>query len=315
MRRIIIDTDPGQDDAIAILLALGSPELEVLGLTAVAGNVGLANTEANTRRVCELAGRQDMLVFAGCARPLMGEVVDASQVHGKTGLDGCGLPAPTMPLQAQHAVEWLIHTLREAPPRSITLCTLGPFTNIATALVQDPSIAAAIEEIVAMGGAIHRGGNITPTAEFNVYADPHAADIVFKSGVPITLMPLDVTHKALVTEERLRRFHELPAPLGEACHGMLSFYFRPNEARFGEAGSPLHDPCVIAYLIAPEIFSGKTISVAIETNSPLTMGMTVGDWWGASERAHNATVMNDIDAGTFFDMILNRLSTLRSEAT
>ncbi|MEM7253496.1 MAG: nucleoside hydrolase [Pseudomonadota bacterium] len=309
-RQIIIDTDPGQDDAIAILLALASSELEVLGITAVAGNVALAIVEANARRICELAKRTDMPVFAGCPRPLFVNSVDAAHVHGETGLDGCGLPAPTMALRSEHAVTWLVETLAAAPSKSITLCTLGPLTNIATALNQAPEIAGAVAELVAMGGAVHRGGNITPTAEFNIYADPHAADIVFRSRIPITLMPLDVTHQALVTAERLARFGALPNPVGPAAQGMLSYYFRPNEARYGEAGSPLHDPCVIAYLLAPDLFQGAHVHVAVETQSPLTLGMTVCDWWGSTDRTPNAMVMNHIDSDRFFDLVIERLAQL-----
>ena len=309
MRRIIIDTDPGQDDAIALLLALASSEFDVLGITTVAGNVGLAQTEANARRICELAGRTDLPVFMGCPGPLLRAVIDAAQVHGETGLDGCGLPEPTMPSQPSHAVQWLIQTLSQAPPRSVTLCLLGPMTNLASALIQAPEVRGAIEEVVAMGGAIHRGGNVTPVAEFNIYADPHAADIVLRSGLALTLMPLDVTHQVLVTPSILARFAALPPPIGKACHGMLGFYFRPNEARYGEFGSPLHDPCVIAYLIAPHLFSGKKIPVAIETNSPLTLGMTVGDWWNSTSHPANAMVMNKVDAPALFELILSRLAT------
>ena len=307
MRRIIIDADPGQDDAIALLLALASSEFEVLGITTVAGNVSLIHTEANARRICELAGRTDLPVFMGCPRPLFRTMVDAAHVHGKTGLDGCGLPKPTMPSQKSHAVQWLIQTLSQAPPKSVTLCLLGPMTNLASALIQAPQVHDAIEEVVAMGGAIHRGGNVTPVAEFNIYADPHAVDIVLRSGLALTLMPLDVTHQALITPSILARFAALPPPIGEACRGMLDFYFRPNEARYGEFGNPLHDPCVIAYLIAPHLFSGKKISVAIETHSPLTLGMTVGDWWNSTSLPANTMVMNRIDTAAFFELIFSRL--------
>ncbi|HEY9548450.1 MAG TPA: nucleoside hydrolase, partial [Kiloniellaceae bacterium] len=198
-RPIIIDTDPGQDDAIAILLALASPELTVLGITAVAGNVPLALTEKNARKVCELAGRPEVKVFAGCARPLVRPPVTAEQVHGKTGLDGPDLPEPAMPLQPQHAVDWLVDTLRAAPAGSITLCALGPLTNLAAAIVKAPDIVARIGEIVLMGGGFFEGGNTTPAAEFNIYVDPHAAQVVFASGAKLTMHPLDVTHKALMT--------------------------------------------------------------------------------------------------------------------
>ena len=306
-RPIIIDTDPGQDDAIAILLALASPELEVLGLTTVAGNVPLERTTENTLKLIELAGRPDVPVYAGCPRPLLRAPVSAEHVHGETGLNGADLNKPTTPLQSEHAVTWLIETLSKAK-EPITLCPLGPLTNIASALIQAPAIARNISAIVAMAGAVRTHGNVTPAAEFNVFADPHAADVVFRAGCPITLMPLDVTHRALITETRLAEFASLPAPVGPACHGMLSFYFRPNETRFGTPGSPLHDPCVIAYLLEPEIFEGKHVNVQVETVSALTLGMTLADWWGSSEP--NAHVMQTLDDDRFFALILERLARL-----
>ena len=196
-RKIIIDTDPGQDDAVAILLALASPELEVLGITAVAGNVPLALTEKNARKICELAGKPKTKVFAGAIRPLLRQLVTAEEVHGKTGLNGPHLPEPTMPLEDQHAVDFIVETLMQEASGSVTLCALGPLTNVALALIREPRIAPRIKEIVLMGGGFFEGGNVTPTAEFNIYVDPHAAEIVLKSGVPIVMMPLDVTHKAL----------------------------------------------------------------------------------------------------------------------
>ncbi|MGK0168857.1 MAG: purine nucleosidase [Gammaproteobacteria bacterium] len=306
---IIIDTDPGQDDAIAILLALASPELSVLGLTTVAGNVPLTLTTANALRLCELAQRPDIPVFAGCERPLVRTPVTAENVHGHTGLDGAGLPPPTISAQPQHAVDWLIDTLK-ATTVPITLCPLGPLTNIATAFKRAPAIRDNVKQIIAMAGAVRTHGNISPAAEFNVFADPHAADIVMRSGCSLTIMPLDVTHQALVTAERLAQFQALPEPMGSACHGMLSFYYRPNEPRFGTAGSPLHDPCVIAYLINPQLFSGKHVNVQVETTSELSLGMTVGDWWGSSGRAANCTVMQDIDVNGVFALILERIGSL-----
>ena len=183
-RKVIIDTDPGQDDAIAILLALSSPEdIDILGITAVAGNVPLSLTEKNARIVCELAGKPQTPVFAGCERPLFRPLITAEHVHGKTGLDGPVLPDPEIPLQSQHGVDYIIETLRNTPAKTITLCTLGPLTNIASALLKAPDIVERIEEIVLMGGAYFEVGNITPSAEFNIYVDPEAADIVFKSGL------------------------------------------------------------------------------------------------------------------------------------
>ena len=310
VRKIIIDTDPGQDDAVAILLALASPELEVLGITAVAGNVPLALTQKNARIVCELAGRPDIPVFAGCDRPLFRPLVTAEHVHGKTGLDGPVLPDPVMPLQDGHAVDFLIGTLRREPAGSVTLCPLGPLTNIAAALHRAPDIALRIREIVLMGGAYFEVGNITPAAEFNIYVDPHAADIVFRSGIPLTVLPLDVTHKALVTKARNDAFRALGTRVGTAVAEMTDFFERFDKEKYGSAGAPLHDPCVTAYLLRPELFTGRHINVEIETSSPLTLGMTVADWWRVSGRAPNCTFLGDIDADGFFALLTERLARL-----
>lgn len=310
-RKIIIDTDPGQDDAVAILLALASPdEIEVLGITAVAGNVPLALTARNARIICELAGRPDMPVFAGCDRPLKRPLVTAEHVHGKTGLDGPDLPEPTMPLADGHAVDFIIDCLRRNAPGSVTLCPLGPLTNLATALQKAPDIAARIGQIVLMGGAYFEVGNITPAAEFNIYVDPEAADIVFKSGVPLVVMPLDVTHQALVTSERNDAFRALGTPVGLAVAQMTDFFERFDKEKYGSLGAPLHDPCVTAYLIDPELFTGRHINVEIETGSDLTLGMTVADWWGVTDRAANATFMGRIDADGFFSLLTERLARL-----
>ncbi len=310
-RKIIIDTDPGQDDAVAILVALASPdELEVLGITAVAGNVPLELTQKNARIVCELANRPDMRVFAGCDRPLGRQLVTAEHVHGKTGLDGPSLPDPKIPLQDEHAVDFIIRSLREAASKTITLCPLGPLTNIATAFQKAPDIVPMVQEIVLMGGAYFEVGNITPTAEFNIYVDPEAADIVFKSAVPIVVLPLDVTHKALVTNDRNDAFRNLNTAAGRAVADMTDFFERFDKEKYGSAGAPLHDPCVTAYLLRPQLFSGRHINVMIETQSELTRGMTVADWWRVSERPANATFIGDLDAAGFFELITERIGRL-----
>ena len=310
-RKIIIDTDPGQDDAVAILLALASPEeIEVLGITCVAGNVPLPLTTRNARIVCELAGRPDMKVFAGADRPLGRDLVTAEHVHGKTGLDGPTLPEPTMELAEGHAVDFIIDQLAEHAPGTVTLCPLGPLTNIAMALQKQPAIANRIAKIVLMGGGYFEGGNITPTAEFNIYVDPQAADIVFKCGAPIVVMPLDVTHKALVTRPRNDAFRALGTPAGVAVAEMTDFFERFDKEKYGSQGAPLHDPCVTAYMINPSLFTGRHINVEIETQSELTMGMTVADWWGVTDRAPNATFMGDIDADGFFALLTERLARL-----
>ncbi len=310
-RKIIIDTDPGQDDAVAILLALASPdEIEVLGLTAVAGNVPLALTARNARIVCELAGRPDVPVFAGCARPLGRPLVTAEHVHGETGLNGPALPDPTMPLQDEHGVDFIIRTLRDQDPGSVTLCPLGPLTNIAMAFVKAPDIVGRVAGIVLMGGAYFEVGNITPAAEFNIYVDPQAADIVFKSGADITVMPLDVTHRALVTKARNDAFRALGTPVGKAVAAMTDFFERFDREKYDSPGAPLHDPCVTAWLIRPELFRGRRINVEIETVSELTMGMTVADWWGVTDRPANALFIGDMDSDGFFDLLTERLGRL-----
>ena len=309
--RIIIETDPGQDDAVAILLALASPEeIEVLGITAVAGNVPLALTQLNARKVCELAGRPDVKIYAGCNRPLAQDLVTAEHVHGETGLNGPVLPDPTMPVQDQHAVDFIIETLRAEPAGTVTLCPLGPLTNIATALQRAPDIAERIAQIVLMGGAYFAVGNITPTAEFNIYVDPEAAQIVFASGAPITVLPLDVTHKALVTPQRNEGFRTLGNRVGVAVAEMTDFFERFDIAKYGSEGAPLHDPCVTAYLIDPELFSGRYVNVEIETAGQFTRGMTVADWWGVSDRAPNAMFIGDVDAEGLFALLRERLATL-----
>lgn len=310
-RKIIIDTDPGQDDAVAILLALGSPkDIEVLGITAVAGNVPLELTQKNARMICELAGRPDIPVFAGSKNPLAKRLVTAEHVHGKTGLDGPTLPDPTMPLQEKHAVDFIIETLRAQPAGSVTLCPLGPLTNIASAFNQAPDIIEKVQEIVLMGGAYFEVGNITPAAEFNIYVDPEAAEIVFKAGAPITVMPLDVTHKALVTKARNDAFRDLGTPVGIAVAEMTDFFERYDKEKYGSEGAPLHDPTVIAYLIKPKLFTGRFINVEIETKSVLTRGMTVADWWRVTDREPNAMFMGDIDADGFFTLLTDRLARL-----
>ena len=309
-RKIIIDTDPGQDDAVAILLALASPELEVVGLTAVAGNVPLALTAKNTRIVCELAGRGDAKVYAGCDAPMRHTLVTAEHVHGKTGLDGPVLPDPKMPLQDQHAVDFIIETLRSEPAGTVTLCPLGPLTNIATAFERAPDIVAKVQETVLMGGAYFEVGNITPAAEFNIYVDPEAAKIVFASGCPIVVMPLDVTHKALTTAPRVQAFRDLGTKPGTMVAEWTDFFERFDKEKYGSAGAPLHDPCVIAYLVQPDLFSGRFINVEVETTSPLTRGMTVADWWGVTDRAPNAMFMGDIDADGFFALLVDRIGRL-----
>ena len=310
-RKIIIDTDPGQDDAVAILLALASPEeLDVLGITAVAGNVPLPLTQKNARIVCELADKPDTLVFAGAEAPLTRKLVTAEHVHGKTGLDGPQMEDPVMPLQDTHAVVFIIETLRREPTGTVTLCPIGPLTNIAMAFQQAPDVVERVQEIVLMGGAYFEVGNITPTAEFNIYVDPEAAKIVFASGVPITVMPLDVTHKALTNRARVDAFRNMGTEVGTMVAEWTDFFERFDKEKYGSEGAPLHDPCVIAYLLKPELFSGRHVNIEVEIESALTLGMTVTDWWRVTDRPPNAMFMRDIDANGFFELLTERLARL-----
>ncbi|ODT69999.1 MAG: nucleoside hydrolase [Pelagibacterium sp. SCN 63-23] len=310
-RKIIIDTDPGQDDAVAILLALASPEdLDVLGVVAVAGNVGLHHNASNACKVVELSGRTDVKVYAGCARPIRRPLVTAEHVHGDTGLNGPDLPEPRMKLEAQHGVDFLIETLMREEPGTVTLCTLGPLTNIAMALIKEPAIAGRIQEIVMMGGAYFEVGNITPAAEFNIYVDPEAADVVMQCGAPITILPLDVTHMVQSTKPRLDAIKAIGSRTGDAVHAMLTFSETFDLKKYGWDGAPLHDPTVIAWLLRPELFEGRLCNVEIETASALTTGMTVVDYWHVTERPRNATYLRSADAEGFYALLTDRLARL-----
>ena len=310
-RKIIIDTDPGQDDAAAIMLAFASPEeIEVLGLCAVAGNVPLALTSRNIRIVCELCGRPDARVYEGARQPLGRQLVTAEHVHGRTGLDGAELPEPAMPVQPQHAVEFIVETIMREPAGTVTLCTLGALTNVALALQKEPAIAGRVRELVMMGGGFFEGGNITPAAEFNIYVDPEAAAAVFSSGMPIVMMPLDVTHQLLTRKDRVARIAALGTRPAQVLVDWLAFFERFDEEKYGSDGGPLHDPSVIAYLLKPELFSGRHCNVEIETQSELTVGMTVVDWWRVTGRKPNAMVMRHVDADGFFELLTERVARL-----
>jgi len=295
---------------VAILAALASPDdLDVVAITVVAGNVPLEKTVTNALALVELSGRLDVPVYRGSARPMVNELVTAEYVHGPTGLDGADLPSPETSSATGHAVDFLVDLLmsRDEPT---TLCTLGPLTNIALALVKEPAIAAKVDQLVMMGGGFFAGGNVTPAAEFNIYVDPHAAHVVFTSGIPIVMMPLDVTHQAMTTPQRLQRIRDLGTPAGDAVAGMLDFYDNYDIERYGLEGGPLHDPTVIAYLLSPDLFRGKEVSVEIETAPGPTQGMTLVDWWGVTDQAPNATVMSEIDADGFYDLLIERIGRL-----
>lgn len=310
-RKIIIDTDPGQDDAVAILTALASPEdFEILGIVGVAGNVPLRLSVLNALKIVELSGRTDVKIYAGCERPMRRKLVTAEYVHGKTGLDGPTLPDPKLKTEPQHGTDFIIEALRTNPDKSVTLCPLGPLTNIAMAFVKAPDIIGRVKEIVLMGGGYFEQGNTTPAAEFNIYVDPDAADIVFRSGIPITQVPLDLSHQMLSTGPRVKKFRALGNRAGIATAEMLEFFERFDEKKYGWDGGPLHDPCVIAWLLKPELFQGRQINVEIETQSELTIGATVADYWGITDKPKNVFFLRSGDADGFYDLLAERIGRL-----
>ncbi len=308
-RPIIIDCDPGQDDAVALFLAMSSPdELEILGITTVAGNVPLELTQRNARMMCDIAGRKNALVFAGCNKPMRREAITAEYIHGNTGIDGVDVFEPETPLQEQHAVDFIIETLLAADAHAITVVPTGPLSNIGTAIEREPKILEHVREFVIMGGAMREGGNRSPSAEFNILADPEAAEIVFNSGRPVTSMGLDVTHQVLSTRERVARIRALGNPVAEATAGMLSFFHRYDSKKYGSEGAPLHDPCTVAWLLKPGLFKTRVCNLSVETQSELTLGHTAVDFWHVTDRPHNVDWAYEVDADGFYDLLSERLT-------
>jgi len=294
---------------VALFLAMSSrDELDILGITAVAGNVPLALTQRNARMMCDIAGRADIPVFAGCDKPMVREAITAEYIHGNTGIDGVAVFEPDTPLQEQHAVDFIVETLLDADKHSVTLVPTGPLSNLGTAFRKEPKILQHVKEIVVMGGAMREGGNRSPSAEFNILADPQAADIVFSCGRPITAMGLDVTHQVLSTRERVARIRVLENAVAEATAGMLSFFHRYDTKKYGTEGSPLHDPCTIAWLLKPELFQTRMCNLSVETESELTMGHTAIDFWHVTDRPNNVHWTHAVDADGFFELLTDRLA-------
>lgn len=303
---IIIDTDPGQDDAVALLLAAARPDLfDVAAITAVAGNVPVAQTAANARRILDLAGGP-LPVHAGCETPLILPLETAEFVCGPDGLDGAPLPPPSRQPTPGHAVDIIVATLRQAPPGTVTLCMLGPLTNLALALRLAPDIAPRIGQVVLMGGAMNLG-NMTPAAEYNIYADPHAAAIVLGAGLKVTLIGLHLTLNAIATHAQVARIGALGTRTGAAVHGMLT---RPRPGGLGSIGHPMHDVCVPGFLAWPELFTGRDCHVEVETTPGPLRGRTTIDWNNRLRRPPNAHVLGSIDAGPFFDRVIDALARL-----
>ncbi|MCF5727445.1 pyrimidine-specific ribonucleoside hydrolase RihA [Aeromonas veronii] len=303
---VILDCDPGHDDAIALILALASPELKVLAVTTSAGNQTPDKTLNNALRILTLLGRGDIPVAAGAPKPLARELIIADNVHGESGLDGPKLPDPAFAPQAMTGIELMAKCLRESP-EPVTLVPTGPLTNIALLLAAHPELKSKIARIVLMGGAAG-AGNWTPAAEFNIYVDPEAADMVFKSGIPITMCGLDVTHEAQVMEEDIERVRAITNPVAQCVAGLLDFFMiYHRDPKWGFAGAPLHDPCTIAWLLAPELFHGVECRVDIETRGEHTVGMTVVDRYGLTGKPANALVLLGLDRPGFIDLLVTRL--------
>ncbi|AGZ34570.1 nucleoside hydrolase [Pseudomonas sp. SWI6] len=309
---LIIDTDPGADDLVALLLAMASPdELSIRAITTVAGNVHLAKTSRNARLACEWGGREDIPVYAGAARPLVRAPVHAAELHGEEGLSGVTVHEPAKPLSQGNAVQYLIDTLGAAEPHSITLAMLGPQTNLALALIQRPEIAKGIKDVVVMGGAHFNGGNITPTAEFNIYADPHAAEVVLASGVRLTYLSLDLTHTLLTSDARLRQLAAIHNRASQVVVDILNAYIKHDMDVYGMPGGPVHDASVIAYLVKPELFSGRRVHLVVDSREGATFGQTIADWYGVLKRPANVMWVSQGDAQGLFDLLSERLARLR----
>ncbi len=303
--RVILDCDPGHDDAIALLLALASPELELLGVTTVAGNQTLAKTTANALRVLEFVGRDDVPVAAGAERPLVREPFPATYVHGESGLDGPALPPPRGGPVDAHAVDFLAERVL-ASDRAVTLVPTGPLTNVALLLARHPAVALRLERIVLMGGSIAEG-NVTPAAEFNIWADPEAAARVFASGVAVTMIGLDVTHRALMTRSHADELREA-GRTGRLVAELFDFYHRFHAATYGFEGSPIHDAVAVAHVARAGLVETAERHVAIECDSELCRGRTVVDLWRRTANEPNAHVGVDIDTEAFLDLLVERLA-------
>lgn len=299
-RKIIIDCDPGHDDAIAILLAAGTPQIELVGITTVAGNAEVEKTTRNALKVCEIAGIRDVPVVKGCGQPMVRKRETAADIHGDSGMDGPVLPEPTRQVENEHAVDFIIRKLLESDG-DITLVPVGPLTNIAMAMRREPAILPKIQEIVLMGGGTF--GNWTPAAEFNIFVDAEAAKVVFESGVPITMMGLDLTHQALATYEVADRIAKIDNPAGKFVSELLVFFRKTYLEVFGFEHPPVHDVCSVAYCIDPSVVECRKLRVDIETRGELTYGMTVVDVNGVTGREPNVNVAMKLDHAKFWNMV------------
>ena len=297
MEKIILDCDPGHDDAMAIMLAVGNPKIDLVGVTTVGGNQSLEKVTYNARSVLEMAKATDIPVHAGCDRPLVRKQEVAASIHGETGLDGVELPVPTRPLDSGHAVNWIIDTIMASEPGTITLVPTGPLTNIAMAARMEPRIVDRVKEVVLMGGGYHVG-NWSAVAEFNIKVDPEAAHIVFNEPWKLTMVGLDLTHQALCTPEVQHRIDAIGTDSSHFASGLMDFI-----------DPPVHDPCTVAYLIDPSVVSTRRCPLDVEIHGDLTLGMTVADLRGpepSAEECHTQVAVK-LDFDKFWDLIVDAI--------
>ena len=311
-KKIIIDCDPGHDDAVAIMLAAANDTIEILGITCVGGNAALEHTQQNALKICSLIDRTDIPIYAGAYKPIKFDLVTAEHVHGKTGLDieGNSIEIKNKyKIKDMHAVDYIIDTCH-TQNEQLYLCPTGPLTNIAQALQKDPTIAKKIKEIIFMGGAAMTLGNITPAAEFNIYVDPHAANIVLNSGIPLVMLGLDVTHKVNVNDQIIYEIQQNKNISSNFFSDLMKFYSKFHRKLYQTNDIPLHDPCVIAYLIDHSIFEGKLVNVQVEENSELTRGETIVDWFGVTGQPTNCNVITGVNHNKFFSLLKKELKNL-----
>lgn len=308
---IVLDCDPGHDDALAILLAAASPALELVAITTVAGNQSLDKTALNARRICSVAGIHEVPIAAGCDAPLVRRRIASPEIHGESGLDGPAFGVPTVPLDRRHGVEVILDAARTH--EDLVLVATGPLTNVATAFARDPGLPGRLRRVVLMGGAIGLG-NVTPAAEFNIAADPEAAGAVFESGVPITMVPLETTHRALATPEVMGRIAALDFPLAHLCVDLLAFFAETYLRVFAFPAPAVHDPCAVAWLIDPEIVPTRRMRVDIELRSEFSDGRTICDVHGVTGRPPNVEVGIDLDVERFWNLVVSALASYRERA-
>ncbi len=308
LKKIIIDCDPGHDDAIALLLAIKADNLEILGVTTVAGNSELHNTTRNARKILDYAGYPDIDVYSGCDRPMQRELfrLTGAIIHGEDGLGGPMLPPPVTPVKAEHAVDYLIRTLRDTEDRIILIVT-GPMTNIAAAMEKAPDIKDNIDKIIVMGGAIFEPGNITSAAEFNIYVDPEAAKIVFGSGCELFLVSLDVTMKAMFFEEDIETLRNQGHKISVVVASLLDFFAETHVKHFGFKACPIHDALCVGILIEENLIEFKKTFVDVALHDPLTVGETVADLWGITGNMANCHIAMRVDREKFVRMICEHM--------